>query len=76
MRLFLLQIVDANEPHAVVRIPYGGSIEKDLIAHCTQAIVNHGVGFFKTEAQVKDAISQGLTEAIATLKQDTRFVTR
>lgn len=76
MRLFLLQIVDANPPHAVARIPYGGAIEKDLVKVLTDAIVAKRVGFFRTEAHVKAAIESGITDAIAAMKNETRWVVR
>ena len=74
--IFLLQIVEAQSPHPVVRIPGGGPLERDLITACTAAIVEKGVGLFRTEARVKQAILEGLTETIAALKQETRFVVR
>ena len=73
MTLYLLQIVDAREPHAVVRIPAGGPLERDLVQVCTDAIVSKGVGFFKTEGQVRRAIEAGMTEAILALKRESRF---
>ena len=75
MILYLLQIVDAAAPHAVVRIPAGGLLERDLVHVCTEAIVSKGVGFFRTEAQVRRAIEQGITDAIRDLKRESRFRT-
>ncbi len=69
MALFLLQIVHTAEPHKVVRLPAGGALERDLIADCTKAIVKRGVGVFRTEAHVMQAIADGITEAINSLKQ-------
>lgn len=70
--LFLLQIVKAEEPHVVVRLPGGGPLERDLISAFTDAIVQRGVGLLKTERQVKAAIAAGITDAIRELKFDTR----
>lgn len=42
--LFLLQIVDAQHPDRVIRLPGGGPLEVDLIAVCRDAIVRRGVG--------------------------------
>lgn len=72
--LFLLQIVEASAPHVVVRLPAGGRLERDLVEACTRAIVSKGVGFFRTEAHVRQAIAEGITEAIRALKQDTTQV--
>ena len=74
MVLYLLQIVEVRPPHAVVRIPAGGPLERDLVQICTDAIVAKGVGLFRTEAQVRKAIQSGMTEAISTLKRDSRFL--
>jgi hypothetical protein len=38
--------------------------------------VKRGVGVFKTEAQVRQAITAGLTEAIHALKADSRYAVR
>lgn len=73
---FLLQIVDADDPHAVVRFPAGGPLERDFIDACRQAIVAKGVGFGKTEAQVDRAIMDGLTDVIKALKWETRQLPR
>ena len=73
---FLLQIVDADAPHAVVRLPAGGALERDLVEACTAAIVAKGVGVLKTEAHVREAIRSGLTEALTALKRETRQVSR
>lgn len=72
--IFLLQIVLAEAPHDVARLPGGGPLERDLIAACTEAIVAKGVGFGKTEAQVRQAIAAGITDAIRAIKRDSRFV--
>ena len=74
--VFLLQIVEANPPHTIVRIPGGGVLECVLIKVCTDAIVSKGVGIFRTETQVRHAIQEGMTEAILSLKHDTRYVVR
>jgi hypothetical protein len=69
MTLFWLQIVDRSG--VVVQLPGGGPLERDLIRSCTEAIVKRGVGVFRTEAHVKQAIAQGITEAIRELKRET-----
>ena len=74
-RLFLLQIVDVRTGD-VVQLPAGGALERDLIQSCTDAIVARGVGLFRTEAQVRQAIQDGMTEAILALKLETREVVR
>ena len=70
--VFKLAIVWADG-HAPAYL-YGQPLERDLITACTEAIVKRGVGLFKTEAAVKQAILEGITEVIAGLKNDTRYV--
>ena len=67
---FLLQIVDA-ETGVLVRFPGGGYFERQFIEACTDAIVQQGVGLFRTEARVKQAIAEGIAATIRDLKQDT-----
>ena len=74
MTRFLLQIVDADEPYAVARFPAGGHLEREFVTSCTEAIVAKGVGFGKTEAQVKAAVAEGIAETIRALKMDTRYL--
>ena len=71
---FLLQIVDADAPHAVVRLPGGGPLEIELITACWTAVKAKGVGFAKSEAQVERAFMDGMTEAIRALKWQTRLL--
>lgn len=73
MLVYLLQIVSAEPPHVVARFPGGSAMERDFIAACTDAIVRKGVGFGKTEAQVRQAIADGITDTVRALKQDSRF---
>ena len=70
--LFLVQIVEVEPPHAVVRFHGGSPLERDFINACTEAIVAKGVGLLRTEAQVKVAIHDGITETIRTLKWHTK----
>lgn len=70
MTVFWLQVVDQNGVVAKSKFDMGGRIERDLIQACTDAIVKKGVGLFKTEAQVKQAIRDGITEAIRELKYE------
>ena len=42
--------------------------EHDLIQACPDAIVAKGVGLFRTEAQVRLAIEQGITEVLMAMK--------
>lgn len=76
MRLFLLQIVDANAPHDVVRIPAGGALEIDLRARLRDALMAKSVGIFRTKAQVGAALDEALIEVIDALKKDSRFALR
>jgi hypothetical protein len=74
--VFLLQIVDATSPWEVVRIPAGGTLERDLTSaiareilqvsgpalrdHVRDAILARGVGLFRTEAHVSADIDAAL----------------
>lgn len=68
--IFLLQIVDGHG--VVVRLPGGTKLEQDLVGAFTEAIASRGVGYFKSEATVKRAIREGITETIRLLKAETR----
>lgn len=70
--VFLLQIVDRQG--SVVRLPGGGVLERDLIDACTRAIVARGVGVLRTEAHVRQAITDGITDTIRALKRETAAV--
>lgn len=73
--MFLLQIVKAEPPYEVVaRVPGGGPLERQLIDHCVAIISKRRLGWFTSEAKVKQAISEGMAEAILDLKNDTRYV--
>lgn len=72
--LFWLQIVDAQGK--VVTLPGGGKLERDLIEACTERIVTKGVGLFRTEAQVRQAIREGIADAMRDLKLETKQVVR
>ena len=73
---FLLQIVDADPPHEIVRLPAGGPLERDLIRDGWEAVKAKGVGFAKTEAQVEQAFVEGMTDMIRGLKWETRQIPR
>ena len=53
-------------------ITAGGPVEIDLKAACKAAILSKGVGMFRTEAQVAQAIDEGITETIQALKDRAR----
>lgn len=63
---FYLQISD--DAGTVVRTRAGGKHEADLIDLFVDAIVDRGVGFFKTKAQVTEAIKAGIKAAIHSIK--------
>jgi hypothetical protein len=72
MTRFWLQVADREG--VVWNTPFGSPMERDLIEACTAAIVAKGVGVFRTEAQVKRAIAQGITETVQALKRETVYV--
>lgn len=50
---------------------YPGSLgERDLVDAVTKQIVGKGVGFFRTEARVRQAITDGIAEVIHELKSE------
>lgn len=82
MTLFLLQIVEANPPHVVVRLPGGGALERELIASVTDAsrakidelteafvgdVIARGVGFGRTEAHVEADLRASLATYVGLL---------
>lgn len=106
MPAFLLQIVGPDGVLARFPAGTKAGLERPLIEACTQAIVTQlvtdglqacveaivakGVGYFKSEAQVEQAIRDGLsetldarltqaidagiTETLRALKEDTRYL--
>lgn len=48
----------------------GSQGERDLIEAATEAIVAKGVGVFRTEVQVRQAIRDGLIETLKALKSE------
>jgi hypothetical protein len=71
--VFLLQIVSAKDG-TVATLPAGGPLERDLVQCCTAAIVKRGVGVFRSEAHVRQAIAEGIAEALLDLKRETRGI--
>jgi len=78
---FYLQIADADgtpitSPARPLKARHG-SLDLPLIEACEAEIVKRGVGFWKTEAEVRAAIREGMAAAIQQLKEDYRpLVTR
>ena len=70
--IFMIQIVEVATGRVVERLYAGGALERDLIRDCTAAAVKRGVGIFRTEAQVSDAIEAGFREVLSGLKKATR----
>lgn len=60
-------VTDDGDP---VHLHPGGQGERDLVEALVQHIVGKGVGFFKTEAQVTKAITEGISEVIYQLKSE------
>lgn len=76
MPLYYLQIADENG-HAITS-PFRplkqrhGCLDLPLIEACEAAIVKRGIGMFRTEAHVRQAIREGMAEAIQSLKDEYR----
>lgn len=68
--VFKLQLVYADGS----ALPFlaGSSFERDLITACQRAILAKGVGVFKTEAAVAQAVADGMAEVLLDLKKDAR----
>lgn len=69
-RLFYLQILDAQTGE--VAVFRERRLEREFVEACVTAIAAKGVGVFRTEAAVKQAIRDGMEEAIHDLKHDTK----
>lgn len=70
--MMLLQIVYPDG--SLVRFPAGGDLELNLIDVAVKHILAKGVGVFRGEAHVEQDIRDGLSEAIFSLKEQTRYV--
>ncbi len=76
--LYYLQL--CREDGTPIRSPFRpvrhrhGTVSIPLIDTCVQHILAQGVGFWRTEAQVKAAIIAGMQAAIQELKEDARDV--
>jgi len=68
--VYRLQIADLEG--RVAQLPAGGRLERDFIGECADAILQRGVGFWRTEAHVRADIEAGITEVIRELKWETR----
>jgi hypothetical protein len=68
---YRLQIVFADGSKVRLR-PGRQDEEGDLITACVNRIVSKGVGVFRTEASVKQAIEEGLREVFLDLKRGVR----
>jgi len=67
--LFYLQIVDPAGQ--VLRLPGGGTLERNLIEHLAKGVMRHRWGLFVPIWRVKGAIQKGIHEAILELKMAT-----
>lgn len=54
----------------VVYLRPGSTGERDLVAAITKHVVSKGVGFFRTQARVEEAIAQGVADALYALKSE------
>lgn len=66
--IFRISIVrDDEEP---VLLHPGAKGERDLVDAITRQVVDKGVGFFRTEAHVRQAIVDGVSEILHALKSE------
>lgn len=68
--MFYLQIAEAQTGRVAVFADR--RLEVDFVEACVQAIASKGVGLLRTEAQVRQAIREGLDETIRGLKDETK----
>lgn len=48
----------------------GGAFEREIITVCREAVMKRGVGMWRTEAHVSRAITEGIAEALMSLKRE------
>lgn len=70
--LFHLQIVHV-EDGVVANIPGGGALEAELVALITRHVLSLGVRF-RTQKRVERAVREGVSAALMSLKEQTRFI--
>lgn len=66
--VFILQIAYPNGD--VVQLPAGGKLERDLIATCTESILQQPMGWWRTDAKIRTAVSAGIQAALMELKRE------
>ncbi len=66
------QITITRTDHKPVTFRPGGGHERDLVNAIVTKVISKGVGFFKTEAKVKEAIQQSLEEILYELKSEVK----
>jgi hypothetical protein len=71
MSQFRIAIVDRDTGRQVLLVP-GGVAERDLVEDVVDAVLDRGVGFFRTEAQVEQAIRDSMREVLRKLKSDVK----
>jgi hypothetical protein len=69
MSRFRVHILDTETGAEAALLP-GGRGERDLVDAVLAAIVKRGVGIFRTEAHVAQAIQEGMQEALFALKSE------
>lgn len=68
---YLVSIVGVDDS-VIVRMRPGGTRERDLVTAVTEAAVAKGVGLFRTEAAVREAIRAAFDDVLMSLKADVR----
>ena len=70
--LFYLQIVSAHDG-VVAKLPGGGALETDLTDLFVQHIMAKGVSW-KTRGHVEKDVRHGITDAIMSMKAQTKLI--
>ena len=72
MSKYRIQIIRADQK-PVDLIP-GGHAERDLVKAIVDTVMEKGVGFWRTETHVKQAVEDAIQEVIRDLKADVKAV--
>ena len=67
MSQYRIQVIDADGNVAHSWVP-GSVVEQEIVSTVTKKIMERGVGFWRTEANVRDKVEQSLLSYLHDLK--------
>ena len=70
MSISRFRVVIMKEDGTFAVLHPGGKGERDMTQAITEQVIEKGVGFFKTEAQVKLAVEEAISEVLHELKSE------